>query len=223
MKVLDLFCGAGGASMGYHQAGYDEIWGVDIHPQPNYPFRFMQADAMSVVKCLYLLDFHKFDLIHASPPCQTWSGYRHKHDDLRRTIKPPALIAPVREELVKWGGCYVIENVPGALFEMSAPIQLCGSSFGLDLQRHRLFELSGGVKLQAPACDHSWQLPRFPSSSGRKNLRKTVEIGNWKTDLETQSRAMGIDWMTKKELCQAIPPAYTRWIGERLREHVSVS
>ena len=188
--------------MGYHLAGFDVV-GVDIEWHADYPFTFYQADAMT-----FPLD--GFDVVHASPPCQSLTAYRRKGQGVGDGY--PDLIAPERDRLKSWGGTYVIENVPSAPLEN--PIQLCGSSFGLDVRRHRLFE-SNAPLLQLD-CDHTWQLPRFPSSTGRVNLRKTVEVGVWRIPLATQQAAMGIDWMKLEDLTEAIPPAYTEFIGEQL-------
>lgn len=199
-RLLDLFCGAGGAAMGYHLAGF-EVVGVDITPQPHYPFEFHQADALT-----WPLD--GYDAIHASPPCQMFSAYRRKGSKVGASY--PNLIPQTRQRLSDVP--YVIENVPGA--PLISPITLCGSSFGLDIRRHRLFE--SNVALHAPPCDHRWQTPRFPPATNRTNLRRTVEVGVWRIPLEVQQQAMGIDWMTRPELSQSIPPAYTQWIGEQL-------
>jgi DNA (cytosine-5)-methyltransferase 1 len=202
-RLLDLFCGAGGAAMGYQQAGFDVV-GVDIVDQPRYPFVFHQADALT-----YPLD--GFDAVHASPPCQAFTAYRRKGHGVGDGY--PDLIAPMRSRLQTSGLPYVIENVPGAPLEN--PVQLCGSSFGLDVRRHRLFESS--LALLALLCDHGWQKPRFPCATNRLNLRRTVEVGVWRIPLQVQQRAMGIDWMTLEELSEAIPPAYTEHIGRQLR------
>lgn len=205
-RVLDLFCGAGGAAEGYRQAFGDvEIIGVDIAPQPRYPFTFVQADAME-----YPAD--GFDFIHASPPCQAFTAYRRRPDHVGEY---PDLIAPTRERLEATGVPYVIENVRGAPL-LDTAIQLCGSSFGLDVRRHRLFE--SNVTMLAPPCNHGWQTPRFPPATNRTNLRSTVEVGVWRIPLDVQQRAMGIDWMELRELSEAIPPAYTRWLGNRIVE-----
>lgn len=127
-KLLDLFCGAGGAAMGYHRAGF-EVVGVDIKPQPRYPFAFVQGDVLKPP-----VDTSAFDVIHASPPCQ---GYSTQTADPSRH---PRLIERVREMLVATGLQYVVENVEGARRAMRDPVRLCGSSFGLDLRRHRHFE-----------------------------------------------------------------------------------
>jgi DNA (cytosine-5)-methyltransferase 1 len=190
--------------MGYHRAGF-EVVGVDIQPQPNYPFRFIQADALEV-------DLDGFDAYHASPPCQAFTAYRRKGHGVGDGY--PDLVAATRERLEALGAPYVIENVPGA--PLKAPVTLCGSSFGLDVRRHRLFEST--VDLEPPPCAHGWQTPRFPPATNRVNLRSTVEVGVWRIPLDVQQRAMGIDWMTLRELSEAIPPAYTEHIGRRLLE-----
>jgi DNA (cytosine-5)-methyltransferase 1 len=212
MRLLDLFCGAGGASRGYADAGFDVV-GVDINPQQNYPYVYVQADALDWLD-RWDPTQDVFDAIHASPPCQSFTAYRRKGHGVGDGY--PDLIAPVREFLQSTGLPYVIENVPAAPLE--SPIQLCGSSFGLDVRRHRLFE--SNVPLMAMPCDHSWQTPRFPAATNRKpNSRRTVEIGVWRIPLETQQQAMGIDWMTLEELSESIPPAYTKFIGQQLAAH----
>jgi DNA (cytosine-5)-methyltransferase 1 len=204
-KLLDLFCGAGGASMGYHRAGFD-VTGVDIDSQPHYPFPFIQADALEVVRAIGEM----FDAIHASPPCQRFTAYRRRGDGVGDSYSD--LIEPTRAALTATGRPYVIENVPGA--PLRNPLTLCGSSFSLDVRRHRLFE--SNVPLLAPPCDHGWQRPRFPQATNRTNLRRTVEVGVWRIPIETQRAAMGIDWMDLRELSEAIPPAYTRLLGVQI-------
>lgn len=199
-RALDLFCGAGGASMGLRRAGF-EVTGVDLNPQPSYPFDFHRADA---VEYPFTADF---DFVWASPPCQAFTAYKRRP---RHVTPRPNFIPPVREKLKSWGGLWVIENVPAAPLEK--PFQLCGSSFGLDVRRHRIFEASFPV--QAPECDHAWQTPRFAPATNRTNLRSTVEVGVWRIPLDVQRRAMGIDWMELRELSQAIPPAYSDCIGK---------
>lgn len=194
--ALDLFCGAGGASMGLHRAGFDVV-GVDIEPQPRYPFRFIQACALS-----FGLD--QFDFVWASPPCQAFTAYRRRPNHV---AERPNLIPNMRETLASKLHC--IENVPSA--PLNDPVTLCGSMFGLDVRRHRGFELS--FKLTAPPCEHHKQTPRFPQATNRKNKRSTVEVGVWRIPLATQRAAMGIDWMELEELSEAIPPAYSEFIA----------
>lgn len=194
--------------MGYHLAGFDVV-GVDIAPQPHYPFEFHQVDALD-----FPLD--GFDAIHASPPCQAFTAYKRRPNHVGEY---PDLIWPTRRRLIDAGVPWVIENVPGA--PLVNPIQLCGSSFGLDVRRHRLFE--SNVSMVSPPCDHSWQTPRFPPATNRTNLRCTVEIGVWRITLAVQQKAMGIDWMTLEELSEAIPPAYTEYIGAFLRPRAVLS
>jgi DNA (cytosine-5)-methyltransferase 1 len=204
-RLLDLFCSAGGASMGYHRAGF-EVVGVDIEPQPNYPFAHHVGDALDYLAA----HGHEYDAIHASPPCQRFCAYRRRGSGVGDGYAD--LIAATREALQGTGRPWVMENVPGA--PLRNPVQLCGSSFGLDVRRHRLFESS--VELTAPPCDHSWQTPRFAPATNRSNLRRTVEVGVWRIPLDVQQHAMGISWMTREELSQAVPPAYTRYLGEQL-------
>lgn len=212
MKLLDLFCGAGGASAGYARAGF-EVVGVDIEDHPDYPFELKVADALEVLEDWDYLS--QFDVIHASPPCQTWTAYRRRGDGVGDGYVN--LIPETREGLLAWGGVYVIENVPKA--PLHDPIQLCGSSFGLDVRRHRLFE--SNVPLLAPPCDHAWQTPRFTPASNRTNLRRTVEIGVWRIPLAIQQEAMGIDWMKLADLTEAIPPAYAEHIGGQILQLVN--
>lgn len=214
--LLDLFCKAGGAAAGYVEAGF-EVVGVDIEPQPNYPFEFVQADALNYLARDERWFRRRFDAIHASPPCQRWTAYGRR-SGVRNQDKP-ALIEPTRAFLVSIGLPYVIENVPGA--PLLAPMQLCGSSFGLDVRRHRLFE--SNVELVGPPCCHGWQTPRFPPATNRTNLRSTVEVGVWRIPLSVQQAAMGIDWMTLPELSEAVPPAYTHLIGAQLIERLAVA
>ena len=202
MKLLDLFCGAGGAAKGYHDAGF-EVVGVDIKPQPNYPYEFHQADAMT-----YPLD--GYDMIHASPPCQRWSiasrniGTAHRYPDL---------LTPTRERLKATTSLWVIENVPPA--PLRADIKLCGCMFGLRLRRKRHFETSWNhFELRQP-CLH---LGPVPSVVGHGTPTWVREKLGYNPTIAEYRQCMGIDWMNRDELSQAIPPAYTRYIGERALE-----
>lgn len=222
MKLLDLFCGAGGASAGYEDAGFDVV-GVDIAPQPNYPYSFIQGDALEVLRLLLRgyrvngLHIDSIDAIHASPPCQSFTAYRRKGHGVGDNY--PNLIPETRELLIQSEKPYVIENVAGAPLENA--VMLCGSSFELDVRRHRYFE--SNMPLNAPPCDHGWQTPRFTPASNRKNLRRTVEIGVWRIPLEVQCEAMDIRWMTLHELSEAIPPAYTRYLGEQMIDELEMA
>jgi len=204
---LDLFCKAGGASEGYRRAGFDVV-GVDIEAQPNYPFEFHQADAIEFVKEYG----HEFDAIAASPPCQRYSTMTRDHS------KHPDLIGPTREALVATGKPYVIENVQGARNFMVDPVKYCGSSFGLRVRRHRLFE--SNITIVTPVCDHARQgqaVGIYGVMETRTYLRPDgTKRGRKAQSLEEAQEAMGIDWMTWKELTQAIPPAFTQHIGIQL-------
>ena len=216
MKALDLFCCAGGASAGLVQAGFD-VTGIDVKPQPNYPWRFIQGDALETD-----LDFIRtFDFVWASPPCQFATAYKRKKVNGKDWVgDSPNLIPQTRELLDAAGVPYVIENVDQKLVraELREPVRLCGSSFGLDVRRHRLFEAKG-FDIPELACDHGWQTPRFPPAGNRTNLRSTVEVGVWRIPLDVQQRAMGgLEWMTLKELSQAIPPAYSNYIATAYKD-----
>lgn len=206
-RCLDLYCKAGGAGKGYALAGYD-VTGVDIEPQARYPFRFVLGDALEYVA----VHGREYDLIHASPPCQ---GYTSLQGRWGREY--PDLIAATRAALQATGKPYVIENVPGAPLEN--PIMLCGSMFDLRVIRHRLFETSPVLWFPPGRCSH----PR--GAVGRQGHRAK---GEWMTvtghfsDVPKAQRAMGIDWMTQAELAQAIPPAYTKWLGEQIRNETEV-
>jgi DNA (cytosine-5)-methyltransferase 1 len=189
---------------------------VDIEPHDDYPFEFINADALEILARGSNL-FAGIDAVHASPPCQSFTAYRRRGNGVGDGY--PDLIAPIRRELQSLDVPYVIENVPGAPLEN--PVQLCGSSFGLDVRRHRLFESS--VSLTGKPCNHSWQTPRFPPASNRKNMRRTVEVGVWRIPLKVQQKAMGIDWMKLPDLTEAIPPAYTEFIGRQLMQYVTES
>ena len=213
MRLLDLFCGAGGAAVGYHRAGF-EVVGVDIEPQPNYPFKFHQGDALEILAHYEHGDhpLGRFDVIHASPPCQGYSVTASLHD-----AEYPELVDDVRWYLERIGLPYVIENVVGAPLRNAT--RLCGSSFGLGVRRHRLFETSP-VMIGAPQCAHHLQpepidvtgtggpsgAPRSPGGGLHRKPR----------NLAHAREVMGIDWMTRPELSEAVPPAFTEWIGSQL-------
>jgi DNA (cytosine-5)-methyltransferase 1 len=218
-RLLDLFCGAGGCSVGYHRAGFDVV-GVDIDPQPNYPFEFHQGDALELGAEMW----RDFDAIHASPPCQSYLNLGKVNRALGREYEHPDLIDPVRAELVDRGLPYVIENVEDAKDRLRDPLRLCGSSFGLPVRRHRLFE--SNVPLVGPPCNHHWQkVPRYWTGwrpKGEHRLAAVVQVYGNGGGRDEWPDAMGIDWMTPKELAEAIPPAYTEFVGRQLVRFVEL-
>lgn len=209
-RLLDLFCGAGGAAVGYARAGF-EVVGVDHVPQPRYPFEFVQEDALEYLRTDG--SEWRFDALHASPPCQLFSATtpadaREGHVNL---------ITPIRPLLIRTGLPYVIENVEGARSAMVAPLTLCGSSFGLKIRRHRLFETNW--PLIVPPCAHGQQGQPIGvygqgSSKGQKRGKKA--------DTEAQVlELMEMPWATRAEATQAIPPAYTELIGYQLLQFLA--
>jgi DNA (cytosine-5)-methyltransferase 1 len=211
MRLLDLFCGAGGAAMGYHRAGFNEIVGVDNRPQHHYPFEFVQGDALEYCTA----HGHEYDMIHASPPCQGYSVTRSLSNKTH-----PMLIDATRAVLIATGRSYVIENVPGA--PLINPLMLCGTMFGLGVIRHRLFECEPPIWFPPATCVHNGlatgnrgSLRGSKTPSLRHGFTYVTVAGN--NYLADEGRAaMGIEWMTRTELSQAIPPAYTEWIGRQL-------
>lgn len=216
-RLLDLFCCAGGAGIGYSQAGFDVI-GVDIEPQPNYPLPFIKADVLTLDPRF----IGSFDVIHASPPCQAYSDLAKRN---RNGHEWPRLIEPIRDVLIRCGRPYVIENVDGA--PLHNPVVLCGTMFkDLRVLRHRLFE--SNVALFAPPHGRHPKVHTFDrrkSHFGKTNeWTDFVQVtGGGNCTLAAARAAMGIDWMTKTEINEAIPPAYTRFIGEQLLLHLSNS
>lgn len=220
MRALDLFCGAGGASMGLHRAGF-EVTGIDHRPQPRYPFRFIQADALHPPVRL-----EDFDLIWASPPCQAYSiantRWGYEYPDLIETTR--ALLTGHRTT--------VIENVASA--PIRADVVLAGSMFGLDVARRRHFEVAGFPPPFAliPQTTKTTMNGGLACVAGRganrgrwkgnwlsmpKPLRDKLSARNCKAGWES---AMGIDWMRRDELAQAIPPAYAEFIGRAAIQHI---
>ena len=216
--LLDLFCGAGGAAMGYRRAGFDVI-GVDIKPQKNYPFEFHQADVMKAYGGIggwvnYLSRPQPITAIHASPPCQ---DHMRSPGPSYETHGTGYLLPATRHSLIATGLPWVIENVPGA--EMRADLKLCGCMFGLPhLKRERWFETSWhAFDLRQPCQHHDGTMSVTGSGPGTR-IEKRV-FGRW-PNRQDWSRAMGIDWMNHYELTQAIPPAYTEYIGRQLLDHL---
>lgn len=223
-RILDLFCCAGGAGKGYHDAGFD-VKGIDISPQPRYPYEFKQADAINYLELIIYTGEHVwYDAFHASPPCQGYTALRHAPG----TKGAPKLIPQVRELLDHIGKPYVIENVEEARSEMRDPMMLCGSAFGLqshgcELRRHRLFE--SNVALTSPGCQHG-SLPVVGVYGGHARIRSAKHGGRTTRDTwpnghkPVAAEAMGMDWATLAEMSEAIPPAYTRHIGLQLIDHI---
>ena len=216
-RLLDLFCCAGGAGTGYSMAGFDVV-GVDIKPQPNYPFPFIQTDALNLDPKF----ISTFDAIHASPPCQSYSDLAKRNGNADAW---PRLIDPVREVLLRSGLPYIIENVEGA--PVRNPIGLCGTMFhGLRVLRHRLFEANFPI-LTPKHGSH----PKVHTFDKRKShygktddMRDFVQVtGGGNCTIAAARDAMGIGWMTKNELNEAIPPAYTRFIGKQLLAYLLVT
>lgn len=202
---LDLFCCEGGAGMGYALAGY-EVTGVDIVARPRYPFRFVLGDALEYLEA----HGQEYDLIHASPPCQ---GYSHLTPAKNRGDHAK-LIPAVRELVKRLGKPYVIENVAGARHELENPLMLCGSMFGLRTQRHRYFETNH--ELDAPRkCDHS-TLPLLVTTASKASRAKRHALGMKPKSVKNAPEAYGIGWMSCDGLKEAIPPAFTQFIGYEL-------
>lgn len=209
--MLDLFCGAGGAGEGYRRAGFDVI-GVDIEPHVYPPGEFVEGDALAWLRLLAPeCNPRNIAAVHTSPPCQRYTtAQRLQAND------HPDLIDPVRKLLTATGLPYVIENVPGS--PLIDPITLCGAMFdGLKVYRHRLFE--SNVPLTAPAHpEHIAPLAKMGRPVRAGEFMHVV--GNF-SDVAAGRIAMGIDWMTRDDLREAIPPAYTEHIGRQLIEHMS--
>jgi DNA (cytosine-5)-methyltransferase 1 len=245
--LLDLYCCAGGAARGYHVAGF-EVIGVDIEPQPRYPYRLVQASALNMLDTLIFggtvqdanisIDSELFfgpkirleDIaaIHASPPCQRYSRMSSCRPGLAGDY--PDLVGATRERLELTGKPYVIENVPGA--PLNNPIMLCGQMFGLDLYRHRNFETNFDV--DAPAAegglleflkknpDCGWPHVKPGSAAGHWKPGQVISVSGHCSPIAIARAAMDIDWMTRDELSEAIPPAYTEYIGKHLMEAIQL-
>jgi DNA (cytosine-5)-methyltransferase 1 len=205
-KLLDLFCGAGGASMGYARAGF-EVTGIDVKHGKRYPFDYIRGDVRDY---LYSEFLQQFDVIAASPPCQTFSATQHLRNAQGKSTSKLNMIPEVRAALIASGKPYVIENVPGA--PLINPIQMCGSGFGLKVRRHRLFE--SNMLLVGNKCDHKAQgKPVGIYGSMRDEIPNG---GHTAKSMDEANAAMGIDWMIWGELVESIPPAYTEFIGRQL-------
>ena len=203
-KLLDLGCGAGAVSMGYSYAGFD-VTGVDIVPQPNYPCRFIQADA---------LDFplEGFDAYHASMPCQRWSP--STLSQRKRGACYPDLVTPVRARLQRTGKPWVMENVPECT-PLRADLELCGCHFGLRLEgagylkRLRKFQFGWPmepIRFAHVHRGHAISVAGHGTPAWQRRLTGHVPVASWR-------EVMGISWMTREELTEAIPPVYAQFAG----------
>ena len=217
MRLLDLYCGAGGAAVGYDRAGFTNIVGVDIKRQKRYPYTFEQADALE-----FLTRYgHEFDGIHASPPCQTFVPLS-KHRPQPKEHKD--WLTPTEIALQEIGMPHVIENVMTS--PLAATVVMCGSHFGLKVQRHRKFKAT--FMIPPLVCDHNFPTPDghpigvYGQSFTKSNADgKKKWIGGRKAESIAEARkAMAIDWMTHHEICEAIPPAYTEYIGRFFIDYI---
>lgn len=209
-RLLDLFCCAGGGAVGYARAGF-EVVGVDIAPQPHYPFEFHQADALT-------FPLGGFDAIHASPPCQRYLNLGDVNRAMGRDYDHPDLITVTRDMLLATGLPYIIENVADARRQLRDPVRVCGTGLHLPLRRHRLFE--SNYSLEGVACAHyRYMVPRYWTGwrpHGEYRLSTVVQVYGNAGGRDEWPAAMGIDWMTPREMCEAIPPAYTEHVGRQL-------
>lgn len=242
MRLLDLFCCAGGAAVGYHRAGFTP-YGVDINPQPNYPYAFHQGDVLEVMRVLNAggaIDFTHpcgrvewltladFVLAHASPPCQAFSKTKTLH-----TNTHPDLVEPTRAALIETGLPYIIENVVGA--PLLDPLVLCGTEFNmtapdvdglpLKLVRHRLFE-SNLPLTRAGTCNHD---PKVLTASiygagggwTPEHRDSATRRGGYVPHTDVCRALLGVDWTTKHELSQVVPPRFTEHLGHQAMHHLA--
>jgi len=211
LTVLDTYCCQGGAGMGYYLAGLNVV-GVDIDPQPRYPFGFVQADAVQ-----YIAEHgHEFDFIHASPPCQGYSDAQ-----VLQGRDHPMLIAPTRDALNATGRPWVIENVPGARGHLLDPVLLCGLMFGHRTYRDRLFETGGGLRLPQPNHPRH-DAPITKMGRPRREGEMAHYVGNFSGVQEARDD-LGVPWMNRDGIRESIPPSYARWIGQHAAEHIAAA
>lgn len=203
--------------MGYHRAGFD-VLGVDIDPQPNYPFEHWVGDALD-----YLTECgHLYDAVHASPPCQGYLNLGAVNRKLGRKYDHPDLIGATRELLADLGKPYIIENVEDAKSQLIDPVRVCGTGLGRPLRRHRLFESNVSLK-GVPCAHHRYTVPRYWTGwrpKGEHRLSTVVQVYGNAGGREHWPAALGVDWMTAKEMVECIPPAYTEHLGKQLMEHI---
>lgn len=202
-RLLDLYCCAGGASLGYEQSGFDVV-GVDIDPQPKYRGEFIQSDAIEYLKS----NWQYYDAVHASPPCQKYSKSSMQFRIAGKEY--PDLIKPTRDAILETGLPYVIENVPDS--PLINPIVLCGSMFNLRTYRHRLFE--SNFKIQAP-CHPEHIAPNAKMGRRLKENEFVQYVGHF-SGVKMVQEMTGLHWLGQYELAQSIPPQYTKFIGDQL-------
>lgn len=222
-RLLDLFCGAGGASAGYVRAGFDVV-GVDINKQPHYPFEFVQMDAMDALERGDIggRSIVEFDAIHASPPCQSYSQATRNLWGAAQAATHPDLLGPVRDELRRIGLPYVIENVEGS--PILASVMLCGTMFGLPLRKHRWFETSFDILLAPASCgDHRNVYNPWKGAPGVRSIEKyrAAQETPWMPAEGGASRKTA--HRTGADINDAIPPAYTEWVGTQLLHAIEVA
>ncbi len=219
-RLLDLFCGAGGAAMGYAQAGF-EVVGVDLRPQPHYPFEFHQADAFEFMQALVYgsgigsdtgrLTLSMFDSIHASPPCQAYSRAKSIHR------KPHADLIPATRKILQASGLpYVIENV--VLAPLRADLTLCGTMFGLPTRRHRLFESNVDLSWPPFSCCCRGEAAKGNLFNLHNSVQRRLYLARqgFARSADALRDSLGVPWMNMDEAQEAIPPAYTEWVGRQL-------
>lgn len=205
--LLDLYCCGGGASLGYEQAGF-EVVGIDIEPQPKYKGTFIQSDAIDYLKN----NWHLFDAIHASPPCQ---GYSKASMQFRINGKTyPDLIEATRIELIKTRKPYIIENVPGS--PLINPVELCGSMFGLRTYRHRLFESNFTINVP----EHPKHIAKNTKMGRKPKPDEFIQYVGHFSGVREVAEMTGLTWLGQYELAQSIPPQYTKFIGEQLLHYL---
>jgi len=212
MKLLDLFCGAGGAGKGYIDAGFD-VTGVDIAPQPDYPGTFVQGDALEYLKA----HGHEYDAIHTSPPCQASSALTKGTNKGREYLN---LIPDTRRLLAGYPVPTIMENVQGS--DLRRDMTLCGEMFGLEVIRHRYFEINGTPFHEPIHRKHRGRVAGYRHGQWHDGPYFAVYgDGGGKGTIPQWQRAMGIDWTSnRKSIAEAIPPAYTRWIGRQVKEYL---
>jgi DNA (cytosine-5)-methyltransferase 1 len=214
-KLLDLFCGAGGASVGYNRAGFD-VTGCDLEPMPNYPFEFHQGDALE-----FLADhWQEFDCIAASPPCQASSALTKGTNRVTKSANHFDLIPATRAALLATGLPFVIENVQGA--QVRRDLTLCGEMFGLGVIRHRYFEISGFAAMQPTHIKHRGRVRGWRHGVLYEGpYWQVYGEGGQKGTVAQWREAMGIDWTwERREIAEAIPPNYSTYVGAQLMSHL---